>query len=342
MYESSLSTDCCSENYLKVIGRTDIEDALARLDQLTQEEVRMAAAQSLKATHAVHDEVKSVDGRLQGVGSDVQQVVTHVQRVDDKIQGVDDKVQQVADELGDQKRSSSNAHLTGHERLIALTGDQLRKDIRNWISPPDPSVNYNTASDARHEGTSLWFMACDAFKSWKESDSLLWIYGKRTFPRPSSLLWSFISIAGSGKSVLTFVTPRNHSAGIVDLPLVHRSSRILTASLTRVRPTSLTSSLTSKTLESKIPTGYSLLSLSSSAINLFLSATFSLPVIQPTNPGPDNPVTAPSHNASRTCLGFLHRSQSILFSMRSTSALTRLEYRLHVARSSHSSRSWSS
>jgi hypothetical protein len=62
----------------KVVGRTDIEDSLVRLDLLTQEEVRMAAAQGLKATHAVHD----------------------------KVQGVDDKVQQVADDIGDQKRSS--------------------------------------------------------------------------------------------------------------------------------------------------------------------------------------------------------------------------------------------
>ena len=90
----------------KVIGRTDIEDALARLDQLTQEEVRMAAAQSLKATHAVHDEVKSVDDRLQGVGRDVQRVDIRIQRVDDKVQGVDDKVQQVADDIDDQKSSS--------------------------------------------------------------------------------------------------------------------------------------------------------------------------------------------------------------------------------------------
>ena len=46
----------------------------------------MAAAQGLKATHAVHDEVKCIDN---------------------KVQGVDDKVQQVADDIGDQKRSSS-------------------------------------------------------------------------------------------------------------------------------------------------------------------------------------------------------------------------------------------
>ena len=84
-----------------MIGKTDMEDALVRLDRLTQEEVRMATAQGLKATHVVHDEVKGVDGH-------VQQVDTHVQGVDDRVQGVDNKVQQVADDMGDQKRSSFN------------------------------------------------------------------------------------------------------------------------------------------------------------------------------------------------------------------------------------------
>ena len=42
------------EKYLKkLIGRRDIEDALRRLDILTQEEVRMATAQVLKLSHQV-------------------------------------------------------------------------------------------------------------------------------------------------------------------------------------------------------------------------------------------------------------------------------------------------
>ena len=35
----------------------DLEDALRRLDQLMQEEVRMATAEVLKTTHAVDDKV---------------------------------------------------------------------------------------------------------------------------------------------------------------------------------------------------------------------------------------------------------------------------------------------
>ncbi len=42
----------------KLVGRTDIEDALKRLDKLTQDEVRMATAQLLKITH--NDKVKGV------------------------------------------------------------------------------------------------------------------------------------------------------------------------------------------------------------------------------------------------------------------------------------------
>ena len=48
---------------MKLFGnRTDIEDALQRLDILTQDEAQMAAAQVLKATHTVDS-----TGRVRGV-----------------------------------------------------------------------------------------------------------------------------------------------------------------------------------------------------------------------------------------------------------------------------------
>jgi len=150
----------------KLLGRTDIEDALARLDRLTQEEVRMAAAEGLKATHGV----------------------------DDKVQRVDNKVQQIADDMGDQKRSSSNILTSLVMKPQQLTGDQIRKDLRNWLSPPDLSVNYNIASDAHHEGTAMWFMESDTFNNWKASDSLLWIHGKRTSPALCSLDLALIDL----------------------------------------------------------------------------------------------------------------------------------------------------
>ena len=51
-----------SERFVKkLIGKRGIEDALGRLDKLTQEEVRMAVAQVLKATNRIDDKVQVVD-----------------------------------------------------------------------------------------------------------------------------------------------------------------------------------------------------------------------------------------------------------------------------------------
>ena len=50
----SCSSDCGLEKYLKkLIGRTNVEDALLRLDSLTKEESLMAAAKNLEVTHQV-------------------------------------------------------------------------------------------------------------------------------------------------------------------------------------------------------------------------------------------------------------------------------------------------
>ena len=48
----------------KLLGRNDVEDALKRLDTLTQDEARMAIAQTLNVTHRVEDKVTGlIEGR---------------------------------------------------------------------------------------------------------------------------------------------------------------------------------------------------------------------------------------------------------------------------------------
>ena len=80
---------CCSEKYMKkLIGRTEIKDALKRLDKLTQEEARMAAAQNLKATN-------TVDKRVEGVADMVVAIDNRVAGVDDRVRVVDNKVMEV-------------------------------------------------------------------------------------------------------------------------------------------------------------------------------------------------------------------------------------------------------
>ena len=49
------------------MGKNDIEDALKRLDRLTQEEARMAAAQLLKVTNTIDNRVAGVGERVTGM-----------------------------------------------------------------------------------------------------------------------------------------------------------------------------------------------------------------------------------------------------------------------------------
>jgi hypothetical protein len=56
----------------------DVEDALQRLDKLTQEEARMAAAEALKISRGIDYKVDNISGKVEGV--------------DDRVKGVDRKV----------------------------------------------------------------------------------------------------------------------------------------------------------------------------------------------------------------------------------------------------------
>ncbi|KAH8977019.1 hypothetical protein EDB86DRAFT_3110254 [Lactarius hatsudake] len=123
-----------TKTYLrKLLGRTDIEDALKKLDSLTQEEVRMAIAQVLQGINELQYDVKKASGTIQQIAEKIEQ------------------------------------------------------KIRRWLSPPDPSVNYNTAREAYQEGTAAWFFQCSIFKEWELVGSLLWVHRK----------------PGSGKSILS-------------------------------------------------------------------------------------------------------------------------------------------
>ena len=53
--------DSWIETFLKrLVGRTDVEDALLRLDTLTKEESLMIAARNLEVTHHIDDNVAAV------------------------------------------------------------------------------------------------------------------------------------------------------------------------------------------------------------------------------------------------------------------------------------------
>ena len=56
-----IAANLCLGKFLKkLVGKKEMEDALNRLDKLTQEEARMAAAEILKLTHIVMNGSSSV------------------------------------------------------------------------------------------------------------------------------------------------------------------------------------------------------------------------------------------------------------------------------------------
>jgi hypothetical protein len=81
-------TDRFLETFLKrLVGRTDIEDALQRLDKLTQEEAHMATAEGLKATRGIGNKVEGVCDVVKGVDNKIQDVHVRVKDVGDQIAG---------------------------------------------------------------------------------------------------------------------------------------------------------------------------------------------------------------------------------------------------------------
>ena len=78
------------------IGRTDIEDALKRLDKLTHEEAWMGIAQNLKATHTVGETVREVINKVVVIDNRVAGVGDCVATVDDRVRVVDDRVAEIS------------------------------------------------------------------------------------------------------------------------------------------------------------------------------------------------------------------------------------------------------
>ncbi|KAH9170206.1 hypothetical protein EDB89DRAFT_2190822 [Lactarius sanguifluus] len=124
----------------KLLGESDIELVLRRLDRLTQEEGRMTMAQTLEVVYGLVNNVKVV----------------------------------------------INGGKASVDGIWKALGDRLQKESRSWLTPPDPSPNYNTARETHQDGTATWFCEGSVFAEWNAKGSLLWIQGK----------------AGSGKTIL--------------------------------------------------------------------------------------------------------------------------------------------
>jgi hypothetical protein len=66
-------------------------------------------------------------------------------------------------------------------------GEGVLQKLKKWLSPPDPSVNYNIGLRCLHEETAIWFLDSPIFQEWHSAGSLLWIDGKRAFVESGKL-----------------------------------------------------------------------------------------------------------------------------------------------------------
>ncbi|KAK6531923.1 hypothetical protein TWF694_003087 [Orbilia ellipsospora] len=89
---------------------------------------------------------------------------------------------------------------------IQIAGDDVKElksqtrqaKLNDWLSPPDPSINYEKSLVQRQRGTGSWLLDGDAFEGWKTQgrSSFLWIYGN----------------SGSGKTILSSTIIENLSS----------------------------------------------------------------------------------------------------------------------------------
>ena len=120
----------CLEKYVKkLFGKTEMEDALKRLDRMTQEEARMAAAENLRLTHAVEKKVEGVTDTVVAIDNRVTGVDERVAGVDDRVAGVDEHVADVIDRVAgvDERVAGVDDRLAGVDDRVAGVDDRVQR-----------------------------------------------------------------------------------------------------------------------------------------------------------------------------------------------------------------------
>ncbi|KAH9046112.1 hypothetical protein EDB84DRAFT_1558561 [Lactarius hengduanensis] len=130
----------------KLLGDSEIENILRRLDRLTKDEAHMTDAHILEVVHGLMNNMKVVmDGGEASVAAIRETLVT---------------MQDALNEIN------------------KINRDRLHEQSRSWFSPPDPSENHVIARGDIRDGSAVWFTRSSSFKEWNAKGCLLWIRGK--------------------------------------------------------------------------------------------------------------------------------------------------------------------
>lgn len=65
--------------------------------------------------------------------------------------------------ISDQVESSLDGFGSGVKDLQAK---EQQRQLRKWLSAPDPDTNLKKALDQHHDGTCLWFLKGEVFRGW--------------------------------------------------------------------------------------------------------------------------------------------------------------------------------
>ncbi|KAF2142278.1 uncharacterized protein K452DRAFT_250214 [Aplosporella prunicola CBS 121167] len=126
------------------------------------------------------------------------------------IQGEDvERTQRATDALKDIAKNVTDIRDIAHETksgVDLLSRDGHQQKVHAWLSPSDPSTNYNKALQQRHQGSGQWFLQSPRYSAWKtERNSFLWLYG----------------IPGCGKTILSSTIVENLETGGVSHKLLY-------------------------------------------------------------------------------------------------------------------------
>ena len=119
IYQSLLTYISPEKILKKILGKNDIEDALKRLDTLTQEEARMATAEIWKATRCVNNQVAVLIDGAQNAFSPATFMFLNTDWLDGKeIKAI---VQQTASNADEEKCSSPLIYLPAFHKGSLFT-----------------------------------------------------------------------------------------------------------------------------------------------------------------------------------------------------------------------------
>ncbi|KAF8259339.1 hypothetical protein EI94DRAFT_1030402 [Lactarius quietus] len=127
-----------------LLGESEVEAVLFRLELLTREQVRMTGAQILDVVHWLMNNVKaSMEGEKVSI-DDIRQALVVMQEI--------------------------------AKGINTIKRDLFQREAQTWFSSPNPSDNHDIARKAYRSGTAVWFAQGRTFERWMKKGSLMWIY----------------------------------------------------------------------------------------------------------------------------------------------------------------------